>query len=51
MDDDDVWKVILLKKSKMREWEETLAKVVPVITANGVISAEDYNNHGNKMDS
>ena len=52
VDEEDVWKVVLLKKSKRREWEETLAKVVPVITADGVISAEEYNEtHGNEMDS
>lgn len=51
VDEVDVWKVILLKKSKRREWEELLAQKVPVITADGVVQAEEWNkNNGNEMD-
>ena len=41
--EDDPWKCVLLKKSQEQEWNETLEKVCPVITPEGIVSAEEYN--------
>jgi len=37
VDDDDVWKVVKLKRSKVCEWNDVLRETVPVITKAGEI--------------
>ena len=46
--EDDPWRCVLRKKSQEQEWHETLEKVVPVITPEGIVSAEEYNKRGLK---
>jgi hypothetical protein len=41
--EDDPWKCVLLKRSQEQVWNETLRKVVPVITPEGkIVSAEEW---------
>jgi len=40
--DSDVWKAVVLKKSRVAIWHEQLRKRLPVITSKGVVSAEEY---------
>jgi hypothetical protein len=43
VDDNDVWKVISLKQSRVDDWHDELRKVVPVITPEGeIVSAEEW---------
>ena len=39
---DDPWMVVILRQSLEQEWHKELEGVVPVLTENGVVSAEEW---------
>lgn len=46
----DPWKVVLLKRPLIEEWQEELMKVVPVITPEGeIVGAEEWEKRSNSM--
>ena len=48
--EDDPWKCVLRLKSQEQEWNETLDKVVPVITPEGeIVSAEEWEKRSASM--
>lgn len=42
VDDHDAWRVVPLLESRVRSWHKQLEKLVPVLTEDGVVSAEEY---------
>lgn len=48
--EEDPWKCVLREKSQEQEWNETLEKVVPVITPEGeIVGAEEWEQRSNSM--
>lgn len=42
-ENDNPWKIILIKRPLLEDWHDILKKFVPVLTPEGVVSAEEYN--------
>lgn len=38
----DPWTIYIRSRSNVADWEHELHKVIPVITPNGIVSAEEY---------
>lgn len=43
VDEDDPWKAVPRECSLLEEWHRELMRKVPVLTEDGIISAEEYN--------
>lgn len=43
IDEDDHWKAVPRECSLLEEWHRELARKVPVLTEDGIVSAEEWN--------